>query len=120
MGPMPSITIRQLEPELKRQLRLRAARHGRSMEDEARTILREATAEQPEVGQAGGNIPPPERPPPGSLRTSPFQREVSPRRPHVLLIIGGGIAAYKSLDLIRRLRERGLALRCILTKAAQQ
>ena len=26
---------------------------------------------------------------------------------HILLIIGGGIAAYKSLDLIRRLRERG-------------
>jgi phosphopantothenoylcysteine decarboxylase/phosphopantothenate--cysteine ligase len=119
---MPSITIRQLEPELKRQLRLRAARHGRSMEDEARTILREATAEQPDVAQPGGNIFPPERPPPGSLRepTSPFRREVSPQRPRVLLIIGGGIAAYKSLDLIRRLRERGLALRCILTKAAQQ
>ena len=38
----------------------------------------------------------------------------------VLLIIGGGIAAYKSLDLIRRLKERGLAVRCILTKAAQE
>jgi phosphopantothenoylcysteine decarboxylase/phosphopantothenate--cysteine ligase len=38
----------------------------------------------------------------------------------VLLIIGGGIAAYKSLDLIRRLKERGLAVRCILTRAAQQ
>jgi phosphopantothenoylcysteine decarboxylase / phosphopantothenate---cysteine ligase len=38
----------------------------------------------------------------------------------VLLIIGGGIAAYKSLDLIRRLKERGLAVRCILTKAAEQ
>jgi len=37
----------------------------------------------------------------------------------VLLIIGGGIAAYKSLDLIRRLKERGIALRCILTKAAE-
>jgi phosphopantothenoylcysteine decarboxylase/phosphopantothenate--cysteine ligase len=35
----------------------------------------------------------------------------------ILLIIGGGIAAYKSLDLIRRLRERGAAVRCILTKA---
>jgi phosphopantothenoylcysteine decarboxylase/phosphopantothenate--cysteine ligase len=38
----------------------------------------------------------------------------------VLLIIGGGIAAYKSLDLIRRLRERGIAVRCILTRAAQE
>jgi phosphopantothenoylcysteine decarboxylase/phosphopantothenate--cysteine ligase len=38
----------------------------------------------------------------------------------VLLIIGGGIAAYKSLDLIRRLRERGTSVRAILTAAGQQ
>jgi phosphopantothenoylcysteine decarboxylase/phosphopantothenate--cysteine ligase len=38
----------------------------------------------------------------------------------ILLIIAGGIAAYKSLDLIRRLRERGAAVRVIMTKAAQQ
>ena len=38
----------------------------------------------------------------------------------ILLIIGGGIAAYKSLDLIRRLRERGASVRCIMTAAAQQ
>ena len=38
----------------------------------------------------------------------------------VLLIIGGGIAAYKCLDLIRRLRERGYAVRCVMTEAAQQ
>ncbi|MDB5363559.1 MAG: coaBC [Rhodospirillales bacterium] len=38
----------------------------------------------------------------------------------VLLIISGGIAAYKSLDLIRRLRERGCAVRCLMTKGAQQ
>ena len=37
----------------------------------------------------------------------------------VLLIISGGIAAYKSLDLIRRLRERGAAVRCIMTAAAK-
>lgn len=37
----------------------------------------------------------------------------------VLLVIGGGIAAYKSLDLIRRLRERGASVRCILTNGAQ-
>jgi len=37
----------------------------------------------------------------------------------ILLIIGGGIAAYKSLDLIRRLRERGAAVRCVMTQAAQ-
>ena len=38
----------------------------------------------------------------------------------ILLIIGGGIAAYKCLDLIRRLRERGLKVRCIMTKAAHE
>jgi phosphopantothenoylcysteine decarboxylase/phosphopantothenate--cysteine ligase len=38
----------------------------------------------------------------------------------VLLIIGGGIAAYKALDLIRRLKERGVAVRCILTRAATE
>ena len=38
----------------------------------------------------------------------------------VLLVIGGGIAAYKSLDLIRRLRERGASVRCVLTKGAQE
>jgi phosphopantothenoylcysteine decarboxylase/phosphopantothenate--cysteine ligase len=37
----------------------------------------------------------------------------------ILLIIGGGIAAYKSLDLIRRLRERGALVRCVMTQAAQ-
>ena len=35
----------------------------------------------------------------------------------ILLIIGGGIAAYKALDLIRRLKERGAKVRAILTKA---
>jgi len=38
----------------------------------------------------------------------------------VLLIIGGGIAAYKALDLIRRLRERGVSVRAAMTAAAQQ
>jgi phosphopantothenoylcysteine decarboxylase/phosphopantothenate--cysteine ligase len=38
----------------------------------------------------------------------------------ILLVIGGGIAAYKSLDLIRRLRERGAAVRCVLTAGAQE
>ncbi|SFV37971.1 bifunctional phosphopantothenoylcysteine decarboxylase/phosphopantothenate--cysteine ligase CoaBC [Hyphomicrobium facile] len=36
----------------------------------------------------------------------------------ILLIIGGGIAAYKCLDLIRRLRERGHSVRAVMTKAA--
>lgn len=38
----------------------------------------------------------------------------------ILLIISGGIAAYKSLDLIRRLRERGASVRPIMTKGSQE
>lgn len=38
----------------------------------------------------------------------------------ILLIIGGGIAAYKSLDLIRRLKERGYGVRAILTRAGAE
>ncbi|MGE7152273.1 bifunctional phosphopantothenoylcysteine decarboxylase/phosphopantothenate--cysteine ligase CoaBC [Methylorubrum rhodesianum] len=38
----------------------------------------------------------------------------------VLLIVGGGIAAYKALDLIRRLRERGAQVRPLLTESAQE
>ncbi|SER81423.1 Phosphopantothenate-cysteine ligase /Phosphopantothenoylcysteine decarboxylase [Tranquillimonas rosea] len=39
---------------------------------------------------------------------------------HILLIVGGGIAAYKSLDLIRRLRERGAAVTPVLTRAGAE
>lgn len=35
----------------------------------------------------------------------------------ILLVVAGGIAAFKSLDLIRRLRERGASVRCVLTEA---
>src|SRR5215510_1672164 len=38
----------------------------------------------------------------------------------ILLIIGGGIAAYKCLDLIRRLKERGAGVRVVMTRAAQE
>ena len=41
---MASITIRNLDDETKARLRLRAARHQRSMEEEARTVLRQALA----------------------------------------------------------------------------
>ena len=42
---MASLTVRQLDDRLKKLLRLRAARSGRSVEDEVRTILREAAEE---------------------------------------------------------------------------
>ena len=45
---MASITIRNLDDEVKTRLRMRAAENGRSMEAEARLILREAVAPEPE------------------------------------------------------------------------
>lgn len=39
---------------------------------------------------------------------------------HILLIIGGGIAAFKSLDLVRRLREQGAQVTPVLTKAGSE
>ncbi len=38
----------------------------------------------------------------------------------ILLVVGGGIAAYKSLDLVRRLRERGARVRVVMTAAARE
>ena len=107
---MASLTVRQLDEALKKQLRLRAARNGRSVEDEVRTILRGAAAEI-EIPAASST----------SKSGTQFSRRTAPAvgTKHVLLIIGGGIAAYKSLDLIRRLTERRIAVRCILTKAAE-
>jgi phosphopantothenoylcysteine decarboxylase/phosphopantothenate--cysteine ligase len=109
---MASLTVRQLDEKLKTLLRLRAARHGRSMEDEVRVILRQAAED------AGREIlteaEPPGRPVRQRAPAAPTQSK------RILLIIGGGIAAYKSLDLIRRLQDRGPQVRCILTTAAQQ
>lgn len=45
---MTSITIRNLDDGLKRRLRVRAAEHGRSMEEEARDILRSALSQEVE------------------------------------------------------------------------
>jgi len=51
---MASLTIRNLDERTKAQLRIQAARHGRSMEEEARTILRDAVeAKQPNAGRQG-------------------------------------------------------------------
>ena len=106
---MASLTVRQLDDKLKRLLRLRAARHGRSMEDEVRLILREA-AEQSDRDSD-------ERP--ASVTQPKPDGATAAAAPRIVVIIGGGIAAYKSLDLIRRLQERGVQPRCILTPAAR-
>jgi phosphopantothenoylcysteine decarboxylase/phosphopantothenate--cysteine ligase len=118
---MASITIRQLDDDLKQRLRLRAARHGRSMEDEARTILRAAAAldengtPMSDLGRETTRVRRPATEPARVPRVAP-----AADAGQILLIIGGGIAAYKSLELIRRLKERALAVRCILTAAAQE
>lgn len=49
---MSSITIRNLDDRVKRKLRVRAARHGRSMEEEARQILGAAVAERSAPAQS--------------------------------------------------------------------
>src|SRR6476661_193755 len=111
---MASITIRQLDDDLKQRLRLRAARNGRSMEEEARIILGDAAALQVKAGAARDQAAAPDR---DDARP---RRVLATGTQRVVLIIGGGIAAYKSLDLIRRLKERGLAVRCILTRAGRE
>ena len=108
---MASLTVRQLDDKLKKQLRLRAAKNGRSVEDEVRTILRSAAADADAFAPALDA--------PGKTEHKAGRR-TDTDAPHILLIIGGGIAAYKSLDLIRRLRERGIEVRVVMTAAAQK
>ena len=55
-----------------------------------------------------------------ALRRRLFHVKQSRDPARIVLIIGGGIAAYKCLELIRRLRERGIAVRAVMTKAAQE
>ena len=110
---MASLTVRQLDDKLKKRLRLRAANNGRSVEDEVRTILRAAAAD----GDAFGDVTP--RDEHRDEAGGQVQRTQPAARRRVLLIIGGGIAAYKSLDLIRSLKQRGLAVRVVMTQAAQ-
>ena len=112
---MASLTIRKLDDAVRDELRLRAARHGRSVEDEVRVILREAS-------QQGSSLATPasRTASQGEVTQPRAHREAAGNLPSVTLIIGGGIAAYKALDLIRRLKERHIRVRCVLTKAAQQ
>lgn len=49
---MATMTIRKIDPQLKARLRVRAAQHGRSMEDEARDILRAALSQEAEAGDS--------------------------------------------------------------------
>jgi len=124
MARFASLTVRRLDARLKQQLRLRAAANGRSMEDEVRAILRSATGSVADAGLAAeahiAFSEPDRREPIASRREDRGHvHHTASGRWRVLLIIGGGIAAYKSLDLVRRLQDRGARVRCILTQAAQ-
>src|SRR3981189_2458718 len=109
---MDSLTIRKLDETVKTYLRLRSAGNGRSVEEEVRVILGELIQGRPEL--AGAPAPPADAPAQAARSVSPSGER------NVTLIIGGGIAAFKSLELIRRLKERHVDVRCVLTKAAQQ
>jgi phosphopantothenoylcysteine decarboxylase / phosphopantothenate---cysteine ligase len=109
---MASLTIRKLDDSIKAYLRLRSARHGRSVEEEVRVILGELIEEHPRQNGAA-SVPSP-------VEAHGPRTGTVPGPARVTLIIGGGIAAYKALDLIRRLKERHIHVRCVLTKAAQQ
>jgi phosphopantothenoylcysteine decarboxylase/phosphopantothenate--cysteine ligase len=111
---MASLTIRKLDDAVKAYLRLRSAKNSRSVEEEVRVILGELVEGRPDAAAlAAAPVLLPHEPSIAARSESP----VSDAR--VTLIIGGGIAAYKSLDLIRRLRERHIRVRCVLTEAAQ-
>ncbi|WP_317992522.1 bifunctional phosphopantothenoylcysteine decarboxylase/phosphopantothenate--cysteine ligase CoaBC [Bartonella gliris] len=99
---MASLTIRNLSSEAKEALRIRAAQNGISMEEEARRLLSNCAI--PAISQSQAS----------AIEVQSLQSK------SLLLIIGGSIAAYKALDLIRRLQERGAHLNIIMTKAAQK
>ena len=120
---MASITIRNLDEKAKQQLRERAARNGRSMEEEARLLLsgqasgvslpqHQERFSDPAVTETVSAGP--------KIRSAPQIANFPAAGKRVLLIIGGGIAAYKCLDLIRRLRERGVDVRPVMTAAAHE
>src|SRR5437762_7609260 len=114
---MASLTISKLDEGVKTYLRLRSAKNGRSVEEEVRVILREMIEGRPFEFAAAPSQAIQPAPQAAFRASSPAGAEDQAR---VTLIIGGGIAAYKALDLIRRLKERDIHVRCVLTKAAQQ
>jgi phosphopantothenoylcysteine decarboxylase/phosphopantothenate--cysteine ligase len=124
---MRAVTIRNLSDEAKLELRKQAAARGVSMEQHLRDLVQAATQiGSAETSSARARVSTTSD---GLTVSTDVQIASTTGRAHggftlsgnrILLIIGGGIAAYKSLDLIRRLRERGAAVRCVMTSAAQE
>ncbi|MGE0501228.1 MAG: bifunctional phosphopantothenoylcysteine decarboxylase/phosphopantothenate--cysteine ligase CoaBC [Rhizobiaceae bacterium] len=128
---MATLTIRGVNEETRKALRLRAAGNGVSVEQEVRTILDQAAGSERDDAVQAASSPRAMRSHietrlegaehlGGNLANKPLNIATALSGRRVLLIVGGGIAAYKSLDLIRRLRERGAAVRCVMTTAAQE
>lgn len=106
---MASITIRNLDENIKSALRERAARNGRSMEEEARVYLGEL------IGMGTHSDQPIQ-----ALRIPSLPTNNSAPNVDILLIICGGIAAYKALEFIRLLKKAGLSMAIVMTKAASE
>ncbi|MDD9333056.1 MAG: flavoprotein, partial [Bartonella sp.] len=100
---MTNITLRNVSLEIQEFLRVRATQNGISIEEETLRLLNNL-AKTSIISQQ---------------KVSTVEQK-SLKSKSILLIIGGSIAAYKALDLIRRLQERGAHLNIIMTKAAQK
>ena len=124
---MATLTIRNLDDKTKQALRIRAARNGHSMEEEARTLLGQGTRPGEVVAIDAASDAASDVASDGNSQSkvniagqAAFDPDFAGSGKNVLLIISGGIAAYKSLELIRRLKERGVNIRVVMTKAAAQ
>ncbi len=124
---LASITIRNLDDASKQWLRNRAAANNRSMEEEARLLFSAARDGEEDLAQVenSGDDALPVSNAPLRFASLPapqsYDLDDSPLADkHILLILCGGIANYKCLDLIRRLRERHANVSVIMTEAAQK
>ncbi len=109
---MANLTVRNLKSVTKQALRERAATNGRSMEEEVRITLDASvggtvTAANAVISPVSENA---------NANLSRANRALVGKT--IILIISGGIAAYKSLDLIRRLKARGARVIPVMTRAA--
>ncbi len=127
---MASITIRKLDSKTKQWLRMRAAKNGHSMEEEARLLFDHMQSNEisrqvlpAEIPDNNAAVAKPKNQSKNTKRAiakaTPFSHEILAEK-NILLIISGGIAAYKCLALIRRLRERGARIKTVMTRAAEE
>lgn len=107
---MASLTVRNLDPQTKQQLREQAARNGRSMEEEVRLLLADGIDQvRKNTIQPHSNQPQTQSPVPATSGSK-----------HILLVITGGIAAYKALELIRLMKKAGHQVTTVMSAAARE